>query len=281
MRRKLFCELAPWAYRISVEKCILLRKVRDRFTDIRIAHDKSADPLPVLIYRHSSLIRRKLGNTDMALQDNKAVNLALSAPKVNGILVRPGQTFSFWSLVGRDDAAHGYREGLTIAHGRPSRGVGGGMCQFTNLIHWMVLHSDLTIVEHHHHDGLDLFPDFRRQIPFGTGTSIVYNYLDYRFRNDTANTYQLLTYTDGEYLRGELRAVSALPCTYHIHSRDEYFSREGGVVYRNGVVERKVIDKATGNCLECDVIRRNHARVMYDTSHLHIIDPAQPDYWDP
>lgn len=277
MKRKLFCEIAPWAYRLSVEKCILARKVRDKLKMVRIAKEKSSDPLPVLVYKHGSLIRRKLGNTDLLLQENKAVNLSLAAPKINGILIRPGETFSFWKLVGRDDARHGYKEGLTIAHGIPSRGVGGGLCQFTNLIHWMVLHSDLTIVEHHHHDGLDLFPDYNRQIPFGTGTSIVYNYLDYRFRNDTQNTYQLLTYTDGEYLRGELRAVKALQYSYHIHSRDEHFSREDGIVYRNGIIERQTIDKNTGECLQCDIIRRNHAKVMYDTSHLKVWEESSED----
>lgn len=270
MRRKLFCEISPWTFRLSVEKCILARKLSDKLKMVRFAQTKSSAPLPVVVYRHNSLIRRKLGNTDLALQENKAVNLSLAAPRVNNILIRPGETFSFWILVGRDDARHGYMEGLTIAHGRPSRGIGGGLCQFTNLIHWMVMHSDLTIVEHHHHDGLDLFPDYNRQIPFGTGTSIVFNYLDYRFRNDSENTYQILVYTDGEYLRGELRAAEPLRCSYHINVRDEYFSRENGVVYRNGIVERQVIDKTTGNSLRCDIIRRNHARVMYDTSHLVI-----------
>ncbi len=33
------------------------------------------------------------------------------------------------------------------------------MCQFTNLLHWMALHSPLTVTEHHRHSGLDLFPD--------------------------------------------------------------------------------------------------------------------------
>ena len=75
----------------------------------------------------------------------------------------------------------------------------------------MVLHSELTIAEHHHHDGLDLFPDFGRQIPFGTGTSISYNYIDYRVRNDTSNTYQLRLWVDGEYLCGELRATEPCP----------------------------------------------------------------------
>lgn len=249
----------------------MLRKLRDLFSGQKFATKRCKEPLPVTVYRHASLIRRKLGNTDLALQENKAVNLRLSAPKVDGIIISPGETFSFWRLVGKDSAKNGYKEGLTISGGRPSKGVGGGLCQFTNLIHWMVLHSGLTIVEHHHHDGIDLFPDFKRQIPFGTGTSIVYNYLDYRFRNDTDNTYQLSVMTDDEYLRGELRAESGENTSYHVHAENEYFSMEDGIVYRNGTVYRDVIDKRTGACISSEIIRRNHARVMYDTSNLTIV----------
>lgn len=101
MKRKLFCEIAPWTYRLSVEKCILVRKIMDKLKTVRIAKEKSSEPLPVLVYKHASIIRRKLDNTDLSLQENKAVNLSLAAPKINGILIRPGETFSLWNLVGR------------------------------------------------------------------------------------------------------------------------------------------------------------------------------------
>lgn len=269
-KRKLFCEISPLAYSLSRQKCIALRRIRDFVSRTKFAHIQSDAVLPVLIYSHNSLIRRKLGNTEMGLQENKAVNLSLAAPKVNRIMIYPGETFSFWRLVGPDSEERGYREGLTIANGRPSKGIGGGLCQFTNLIHWMVLHTELTIVEHHHHDGIDLFPDFKRQIPFGTGTSIVYNYLDYRFLNRTDRTYQLLVWSDGEYLRGELRADTPQNVSYHIHAEEEFFSEEDGAVYRNGLVYRDTIDKRTGCRLTSELIRRNHARVMYDTSDLVI-----------
>ena len=119
----------------------------------------------------------------------------IAAPKVSGVLIRPGEVFSFWRLVGATSARKGYREGLMIKRGQPSQGIGGGLCQFTNLLHWLVLHSPLRIVEYHHHDGVDLFPDCGRQIPFGIGTSISYNYLDYRFQNPTGTTFQLLVWT--------------------------------------------------------------------------------------
>ena len=264
MARKLFCEWSPFTYWLSTEKEILKRKVSDVVRKFNFAKRRTEAPLPVVVYRHNSLIRRRLGNVNMQLQENKATNLALAVACLDGVLIGPGETFSIWKLVGRTSKRKGYKEGLTIERGRPSQGVGGGLCQLSNLIHWMVLHSDLTITEHHHHDGLDLFPDYGRQIPFGTGTSISYNYLDYRFKNETDSTFQLKLWVDGEYLRGELRASAPQPHTFHIHAENEFFSREGGVVYRNGQVFRDVVDAATGNCLESRLIRTNHARVMYD-----------------
>lgn len=264
MPRKLFCEISPFTYRLSMEKEILKRHLKDFIHKIRFARERTTDNLPVVVYRHNSLIRRRLGNVNMQLQENKATNLALAVKNIDGLLIRPGETFSVWKQIGRTTERKGYKEGLVIAKGAPGQGIGGGLCQLSNLIHWMVLHSDLTITEHHHHDALDLFPDYGRQIPFGTGTSISYNYIDYRVRNDTSNTYQLRLWVDGEYLRGELRAVDPQPHTFHIHAENEYFSREGDVIYRNGQVYRDTIDASTGNVIESQLIRTNHARVMYE-----------------
>lgn len=264
MRRKLFCELCPFTYRLSMEKEILKRHLSDMSKGVLFAKERTSESLPVVIYRHNSLIRRRLGNVDMQLQENKAVNLALAVTHIDGLLIRPGETFSVWKLIGRTTKRKGYKEGLTITKGEPAHGIGGGLCQLSNLIHWMVLHSELTITEHHHHDGLDLFPDFGRQIPFGTGTSISYNYLDYRVKNETSNTYQLRLKVDGEHLCGELRSTAPQQYTFHIHAENEYFSREAGVIYRNGQVFRDMIDRTTGCCLDSQLIRTNHARVMYE-----------------
>lgn len=264
MERKLFCELSPAAYKISVARLRMKRRITDAFSSRKFAEAKLEERLPVVIYSHNSLIRRKLGNVDMELQDNKAVNLGIAAPKVNSVLIRPGETFSFWKLVGSTSQKKGYKKGLEIAGGVTKAGIGGGMCQFTNLIHWMVLHSPLEIVEHHHHDGYDLFPDFNRQVPFGTGTSIFYNYLDYRFYNPTDITFQIVSYVTDTYLCGELRGEMALPYSYHIRTENEHFEREGGSIYRYGKVYRRTVDKVTGNTVKDELIRSNHARVLYN-----------------
>lgn len=272
MKRKLFCEISPLTYKISTEKEILVRNLKDMYSKEIFAKDKTKEKLPIVIYKHSSLIRRKLGNVNMDLQENKAKNLSLAAPKINGIIIKPGETFSFWKLVGRCREKDGYKEGLTISSGKSSSGIGGGMCQLSNLIHWMILHTDMQIIEHHHHDQIDLFPDYKRVVPFGTGTSIMYNYLDYRFKNTTKLTYQLIIYVTDEYLCGELRANKRQEYKYHIVAEDVFFSKEKDDIYRNGKVYRKKNDCKTGICISKELIRVNHAKVCYDTSNLEVID---------
>lgn len=264
MARKLFCEISPLTYKISVQKNIIIRNIKNISGKQKFSLHKSDDKLPFIIFEHKSIIRRVLGNVDMNLQENKAKNLSLAAPKIDGVLICPGETFSLWQLVGKCKASMGYREGVTISNAKVSSGVGGGMCQLSNLIHWMVLHSPLEIVEHHHHDGFDLFPDYNRKVPFGTGTSITYNYLDYRFKNTTDNTYQLCIYVNEKELCGELRSDAPAEYEYEIRTENEMFVREGEEVYRLGEVYRKCTDIKSGNIIGDTCIRKNRAKVMYD-----------------
>lgn len=276
MKRRLFCELSPFCYQISTLKCCALRSISDALSPTRFACTKQSEVLPFRCVRHTSLILRKLAQVDDALQQGKAINLALSVPRVTGVLIRPGETFSFWHLAGIPSARRGYALGLTLSNGRLLQDIGGGMCQFTNLIHWLALHTPLTIVEHHHHDGIDIFPDAGRTVPFGTGTSILYNYLDYRFRNDTSATYQLIVHTDGYLLTGELRCTEPPACLYEVTAENDRFVREGDLesanraIYRCGRVVRTCKDKKTGAVLSQECIKENRARVLYDVPETQL-----------
>ena len=57
MKRILFCELCPFAYRLSTEKEILKRHLKDTLHKTRFAHERTQDSLPVVVYRHNSLLR--------------------------------------------------------------------------------------------------------------------------------------------------------------------------------------------------------------------------------
>jgi len=267
MKRKLFCEINSFTYLISLKKMRFLRHLKNFFSNTKYAKTKD-EKLPIVLYKHNSLIRRKLGNVDMQLQENKAVNLSIAAPKLNGILIRPNETFSFWRLIGSCSGRKGYKEGLTISSGKPTKGIGGGMCQFTNFIHWLVLHSPLDITEYHHHDSIDMFPDYGRQVPFGCGTSVMYNYLDYRFTNNTDATFQIIAYTTETHLCGELRSTDSQDFSFHISEEDAHFVKLGDGFYRRNKILRRVIEKRTGNELKNEIIKQSNAKVLYSEEFI-------------
>ena len=262
-RRKLFCEYGPVCYRLSLWKEGLRKALRDRRAGLRIARRRVGESLPVLAKGHRSVVRRRLAGGDMALQENKGVNLALAAARIDGVVVEPGETFSFWALVGQPSARRGYLPGLAIARGRPRTAVGGGLCQLANLIHYLVLHSPLEVAELHHHTDA-LFPDDRRRVPFGTGTSVFCPHVDYRFHNGTDQRVQIRVWLEGDDLCGELRAERPFPCRYRLAEEGHRFVREGEDWYRLSRVYRLACDRATGERTGRTLILDNHSKVLYD-----------------
>ena len=147
--------------------------------------------LPHVMFAHRTPLLRQLRNVDMWLQHNKVRNLRIASRKVSGVIVMPGETFSFWRLIGNPTRRKGYVEGMVLFCGQVRTGVGGGLCQLSNLIYWMTLHSPLTVTERHRHS-YDVFPDSGRTQPFGTGATCAYNYLDLQIENRTPHPWQLV-----------------------------------------------------------------------------------------
>lgn len=263
-KNKFIYQLAVYKHQLNRKR--LWIKQRKNYAVNKKLH--SDHRLPQVIYSHKTVILRKLGNVDMSLQHNKATNLKLALHHVNGVIIEPNEIFSFWYLVGKCTHKKGYKEGLTINNGMPSKGIGGGMCQFTNLIHWLVLHSPLEIIEHHHHNGFDLFPDYGRQVPFGTGTSIMYNYLDYQFKNTTNQCFQLWFEMDEMYLKGELRSELPISNVYHIKEEKAHFKKVGDSYYRYNEIYRQTVDPITGITLSYQKMLSSEAKVMYDESFI-------------
>ena len=230
------------------------------------ARESDDTDLPVRVTRHGSLLLRDLSPAEMALQHGKVVNLRLASARTDGVLIRPGETFSFNKVVGSCTARKGYVEGMRLSNGEAVPGVGGGICQLANLVHWMVLHSPLTVVERSEHS-FDPFPDKGRVLPWGVGCSIVYNYVDLVVRNDTDLTFQLRTRVGERHLRGELRADRPTPCSYRVEARAERFEAWGdgadAPVYRSNEIWRTVIDKVTRDTVGEELVKRNRALVKY------------------
>ena len=151
---------------------------------------------------------------------------------------------------------------MLLRNGRAVAGVGGGLCQLSNLIFWMTLHTPLTVTERHRH-GYDVFPDSDRTQPFGSGATCFYPYGDLMIRNDTADDYQLLVAVGEHDLIGEWRCSAAPECRYEIVERDHEMRAEYWDGYtRHNVLWQQRFD-ADGVLLDEKPVVRNDAIMMY------------------
>lgn len=223
---------------------------------------EKAEPLEYLSYRHQTPLLRKLKDVEMQLQYNKIVNLKLAAGCLNGVIIRPGQVFSYWKLIGKPTRRKGYIEGMVLHNGTFGAGVGGGLCQMSNMIFWLAVHTSLTVIERHRH-GYDVFPDSNRTQPFGSGATCYYPHGDLMLRNDTDVPFQLMVSVEEEYLVGEIRTVSPMDCRYEIEERNHRMEREyWGGYSRHNELYQKIFD-LDGNFLEERFLIENHAIMTY------------------
>ena len=258
-----FSDMGPAAYEISTRKEILRRHLKDLSGKERFAEEISSTHLPNIVSHHSSHLIKKGPGVDRTLQENKAVNIRLACRTFHGLVIHPGETFSFWKRVGKTSKRRGYKDGRVIVGGKLLPGLGGGLCNLSNTIHLLVLDSPLTVTEFHHHSDA-LAPEEGPRIPFSTGTSVSYNYIDYRFRNDTDQDIQLLAWCDEDNLYGELRSEREFPWTYRLVEENHHFHKEGEKYYRISKIYRETLDRETGALVEKELLLDNHSEVMYD-----------------
>lgn len=223
----------------------------------------SQNQLDNIIFTHSTPLFRKLKNVDMYLQRNKVENLKIALKKLDGIIIMPGEYFSYWKLIGKPNYRKGYKDGVVLCpNGEFKPGVGGGLCQLSNLIYWMTLHTPLTVTERYRHSH-DVFPDTNRTQPFGSGATCFYNYLDLEIKNTTNKPYQLKLYLTNENLIGEWRSTEMCNYRYEIYEKEHSITPGFfGHYIRNNVIYRKTYN-IVGDEINDEYISENHAFMIY------------------
>ena len=124
-KRKLFCEYGPIAYKISLKKEAIKKDLKDLKAGKKFAKKKNKENLQYIWKGDTKVLLRKLEGVDMQLQINKVTNLKIASKKIDGLIVKPGEEFSFWNLVGNATKSKGYVEGLVISNSQMKKGVGG------------------------------------------------------------------------------------------------------------------------------------------------------------
>ncbi len=174
---------------------------------------------------------------------NRKKNIALGAQKLNGLLIKPGEEFSFIDKIGEVDAAHGWYEGYVLKDNQTVLEYGGGICQVSTTVFRAAVNSGLKITERHAH----AIP-LNYYNPPGFDATIYPPWTDLRFLNDTGNNILLQSRIVGTKLYFEVYGTSDGREVKIIGPKTTYKGANGSLkatltqqIWRDGSLDREEI----------------------------------------
>ena len=139
-----------------------------------IEPENSAETLSSMLYKDT------LG-THTATQSsgsNRQTNLRLACEAINGVILYPGDTFSYNETLGERTEEKGYKPGASYSGEDTITTIGGGICQVSSTLYYCALQADLKIIERDCHR---YAPGY---VPLGMDATVNWGTLDFCFQND-------------------------------------------------------------------------------------------------
>jgi vancomycin resistance protein YoaR len=125
---------------------------------------------------------------------NRIYNISLAANRLNGIIIKAGEIFSFDQAVGDISTLTGYKQAYVIDNGKTVLGDGGGVCQVSTTMFRAALNAGLPIVERHQHAYRVGY--YEEDSGPGIDAAIYSPTVDLKFKNDTGHALLIQTYID-------------------------------------------------------------------------------------
>lgn len=196
--------------------------------------------------------------------NERATNVELSANAINGIILMPGESFSFNKVVGQRTRERGYKDAAIIVGNVYESGLGGGICQTSSTLHQAVVMAGLVPTQRRNHSLPTSY------MPLGFDAAVAWGSLDYVFKNTYDFPILIDISTQGRTLTvsiyGDVTKVdktySTVAETYETipystkYVNDNTLSKGSQVIQKNGVngtrvrVYIVVKDKNTGEVIE-------------------------------
>lgn len=262
MNRKRITQVFPFLLPVRIMQRKMFFYAGMRLDGHRYAETVGETRLPYMAFEASCLLYNSATGFDMVYQENKVFNLKLAAQTLNSLLIKPGETFSFWQAVRYADKHTPYKDGLTVKDGKLVVSPGGGLCQMSNLLFWLFLHSPLTVTERHTHKIKD-FPTPLSNEPEGVDATVSEGWLDLKVKNETGATFQLGLAFDANSIWGGLYAEKELPYIYEIAGKNLSYFRRSGKVWQRISIYRRQTSKDTREAVLESLLYENLCEIGY------------------
>jgi vancomycin resistance protein YoaR len=158
-----------------------------------------------------------------------ATNIRVIAEKVDGAVVKPGETFSLNDFTGTRGTAQGYIPANVIEHGVLAKAVGGGISQFATTMFNAVFFAGLQDVHHKTHSF------YISRYPAGREATVFDGVIDLAWKNDTDT---------GIYVQTQWVSGGSITVTFWGTKHVEIESLSGE---KRNVTQPSVLDKPAGD----------------------------------
>lgn len=260
--RKRLTEIAPWLLPLRKKQRCFCFYMHMRHDGRVYSSEQTETNLPYLQYRTMTNMYNENTGFDMKYQENKVHNLQIAAMTMQNLVIRPQETFSFWQRVRHAGEYGTFRDGLVVVDGKLTTAQGGGLCQLSNLLFDMFLHSPLSIVERHGHMEKD-FPDPDPETVCGTDATVSEGWLDLKVKNETDHSFQVSFLFEGRNLTGILRTDDSQMPQFSVRSVNVWYEKAGDGLYEHADVYRDRLDDRGGIVHSC-LLYHNRVKLGYD-----------------
>ena len=124
-------------------------------------------------------------------EKDRDTNLRLACEAIDGIILYPGQTFSYNEALGERTSARGYKPGPSYVDGKTVKTIGGGICQVSSCLYYCAMTADLEILTRDNHGFAVSY------MPLGMDAAVSWGSLDFRFKNTTNSPIRIDAVSDG------------------------------------------------------------------------------------
>ena len=189
---------------------------------------------------------------------NRSTNITLASSKINGVVLMPGETFSYNQTVGQRTRSAGFKEATAYSNGEVVQEVGGGICQVSSTLYNAVLYANLEITERYNHG---FKPSYVKP---GLDATVSWGGPDFKFANNRTYPIKIICDTTGKKLRIYIYGLKT-DSDYTVELESVYLSTVyAKTVYKqdsslaNGA--RKVIQSGSNGCKTATY------KILYDSA---------------
>lgn len=129
--------------------------------------------------------------TFSASNTNRTTNIRLASNKINGVVLMPGETFSYNKVVGKRTAAAGYKSAAVYVAGRVENGIGGGICQVSSTLYNTALRANLEIIKRSNHRFATGY------VPLSTDATVSWGGPEFVFKNSRKYPVKIVSHVNG------------------------------------------------------------------------------------